>query len=416
MSAKKKKKKGKKVFEAEDIRRNPWLLGIAMTPLFAILPLLVTAVVVHPAFAMFIPHLSALGGFLTYWMWRRNPWARRRNVRVEVDDETLSIGDKRIPRSVLTRGVAVPRANGMDVQLAKRGIDIELGLEDEEQAKKLLAALGFDTHQTVARFLGMSRMQTSTMRQLAVSFGGVFGVGLVAALAAALAPGFGAAVLILGFVAVIGALLMPSRVEVGADGVLIRWLGRERFISHADIRDVASGAEGWGRGRRMLVKLELASGELYVIPTGIPFMDAGKAAALTTRILHARDAFTRGEDAAPQALLVRGGRSHAQWVSLLRSRELVSHRTADVPKDNLWRVIEDAGAEPIERAAAAVALGKDLTNDERKRLERAARATAAPKLRVVLEKAGEADEDELASELEELEAEGGAAPKKRSAR
>ena len=56
----------------------------------------------------------------------------------------------------------------------------------------------------------------------------------------------------------------------------------------------------------------------------------------------------------------------------------------------------------VDRAAAAVALGAELGDEERDRLASVARTTAAPKLRVVLEKT-EAEETKLAEMLQELE-------------
>jgi predicted transcriptional regulator len=63
----------------------------------------------------------------------------------------------------------------------------------------------------------------------------------------------------------------------------------------------------------------------------------------------------------------------------------------------VWRVVEDPGVAPSDRAAAAVALGARLDDADRSRLRRIAEACAAPRLRVALETiadTAEGDRDE----------------------
>lgn len=159
---------------------------------------------------------------------------------------------------------------------------------------------------------------------------------------------------------------------------------------------------GLGRNKVQHVVLELRDAPALRIPIGYPRWDDDQSAALLRRIRDANEVYRSGV-AGEAALLQRGDRPHRTWVAVLRSGGLGTLRTAALSKDKLWRVIEDASAGPLERAAAAVALGKDLGAEERRRLERAARATAAPKLRVVLETAADAEDEQLAEHLEALE-------------
>jgi hypothetical protein len=179
-------------------------------------------------------------------------------------------------------------------------------------------------------------------------FGTVFAGGVLGALASVL---FEPAILLampLAIIAMLVFLLWPSRVEVGADGVLIRWLASERFISHEDIAEVNETITGFGRNRVMQVIVKLTSGSEVRIPVTHPRWEDGRTAGLATRIREAREVWKRG-GADVDALLVRGDRAHQSWVSALRAREVVGHRTAAIPKDRLWRVIEDAAAKPVER-------------------------------------------------------------------
>jgi hypothetical protein len=93
-------------------------------------------------------------------------------------------------------------------------------------------------------------------------------------------------------------------------------------------------------------------------------------------------------------------------VSALQSAEArASHRRAPVPQERLWRVLEDPKVEPLERAAAAVALKPELDAAGRSRLERTAATIAAPRLRIALDAVAEdADEETLAEALAEIEA------------
>src|SRR5262249_62187220 len=68
-------------------------------------------------------------------------------------------------------------------------------------------------------------------------------------------------------------------------------------------------------------------------------------------------------------------------------------RSAAVPDEELWRVIEDPTAPMDARAGAAAAIGRDLDEAGRTRLRVAAAACAAPKLRVAL--SAVADEEEI---------------------
>jgi hypothetical protein len=392
----------KQRLEARRIERNRLVLALASVPFAAIPLLLLAALIFHPAFLAPIVHLGILGAFTTTFAWRRNPWPTKDRVDVEVTKDAIRVGREEIPRSALTRGIAVPHKGEIEVRLSKTGPDVELAMDDDADARRLLSALGFDAHQTVAVFSTMSRTQASMLRTVATVFGTMFAMGLLTATLAIALPSAAGLIPLVGMATLLTLLFAPTRVEVGADGISLRWLGSQRFVSHGDVQAVTTEITGFGRSRRICVVVTSSSGEKLYIPASGARMDDGRAAALAQRILDAREVYRAG-GADEGALIVRGDRPHAKWVSELRSREVVGHRTAAVPKDRLWRVIEDAAAEPVERAAAAVALGKELADAERERLARAAKTSAVPKLRVVLENVADAEEEELAAQLAELE-------------
>ena len=73
------------------------------------------------------------------------------------------------------------------------------------------------------------------------------------------------------------------------------------------------------------------------------------------------------------------------------------HRHAPVPADRLWRIVESPTQDAEARAAAAVALSHAPNDATRQRLRAVASNTAAPRLRVALEAAARAAEDDAAA-------------------
>jgi hypothetical protein len=185
----------------------------------------------------------------------------------------------------------------------------------------------------------------------------------------------------------------------GADGVLIRWLGRERFVRHDQIEYALATERGWGRSRRLVVQLGLAGGEEVEIPVSSTAWDDGRAEALNARIHDAMRARRSEHEVAPEALLRRGDKQHVAWVRVLRAgTELATHRRAAATGEQLWRIVEDPAGEPLTRAAAAVALGDALDGDDRERRQPVASATAAPRLRIALDAVAEGEDEQAVGE------------------
>lgn len=387
-------------FTATVRKANPVLVGLASLPLAAIPVLLLLAVLVAPAFAAPTFHLALLGSIALAYIYKRKPMAAKKAVQVRVEPDAVFVGDQRIERSSIQRGDLLD--NG-EVRLCRtREREVELNLGSDTKARELLRALELDVSQTVGKFRAMSRVMTSMFRQLAVMFGVMLPTMLVTFIGASLLGSpIATAVMPLSMIAMVVFFLVPSFIEVGGDGVLMKWLGRERFVPHADIVHVYSTVDGFGRGKRAMVKIGLTDGKEIRIPVGTPAWGGeAKADALATRIHEAREAYERGA-VAPEVLRRDEAMPLGTWVKRLRNR-VVSHREAVIPLERFWHVIEDAAADPLERAAATVALGAGLQNADRERLARVAKRTAAPKLRVVLETAPDVEEEELVELLREV--------------
>jgi hypothetical protein len=129
------------------------------------------------------------------------------------------------------------------------------------------------------------------------------------------------------------------------------------------------------------------------------------------RLREARDAFRQGDRGDAAAPIRRGERGVGEWVASLRAIGTGANadmRTAPVPRENLFRIVEDPAAVATDRAAAAIALGAELDDESRARLRRTAESTAALRLRVAFERAaGDGETAEIEAALAELDGEEG---------
>ncbi len=396
--------------EAIEVRRNPWLLGLATSPFAMAATMVLGGAFGSGPFILCIAPLTAvLGIATTYFTWRRNPLPQRVPVRLRADRDRLVVDDVASGRSQMVavkqmvRGVRIGGPERAVIRITRRwGRNLVLEVAPSVEPP-LLTRLGLDVRQTAASFRAMSRIHAGprTMRYAA---GGAIASSAGIVLTAMLLP-HPAPLVLLPFVllAPVALALVPSHVEVGADGVLIRWLGTRRFIGHADILGVSVTSHSPRQTYAMtIVWIGTRTREPICIP--IPGADqwSDDAETLSSRIRDARAAWEASQGRPPIPLL-RAGREHLAWVSELRRQEAADLRSTAMPRAELWRVVEDVSAASIDRAAAALALGRELSNTDRARLSTAASATVQPQLRVVLERASVAEDDEVIVHLKALE-------------
>jgi len=167
----------------------------------------------------------------------------------------------------------------------------------------------------------------------------------------------------------------------------------------------------WFESKWAGVHLHLRSGETITLPiSSASEMGLPRVRLIANRIQQAHADHQRGVRASAEARLMRGDKPMLAWVQALRragAGAAADHRVAPMPTDRLLELAEDPHANPVMRANAAVALGANTESSAiRTRLRVAAQATAAPHLRVALEKAAEVDDEAaLAEALAEVEAE-----------
>ena len=400
-------------FEGElTLRRiNRRMLGLSLAPAVLGVSLYVAGL---PGLATLSPALFVLSAVAVGWVLGRRPAPVREERPVRIEPDVLRIGDVAIARARIRDAQLVPTpGGGFFVRVSRRAeLPVDLDVRDRSEGRSVLRALGFDASQAVARFAGSSR--------LLAFLGARAGLAFVAFPALFLALGFllesspvlwanGIKALGVLFFAAATALLVPARIDVGADGVLVRWLGTTRFLPLTKIRTVERSFAGFGFGddRQVGARIRTVDGEDVWLPVGKARWASERAGALVERIHEAMETHARGSVDASAALLGRRERDVRAWIQELRAIGAGANadlRTAPVSPEHLWRIVESHGAPPADRAAAAVALGASLDDGGKQRLRVAVDAIADERLRVAIGAAVGEDEESLAEALAEVTA------------
>lgn len=213
-------------------------------------------------------------------------------------------------------------------------------------------------------------------------------------------PPWGIALLVALYGVILIPTFLPQRVDVGHDGVFLRWLGNKRFIPFSAVEIVSGnklGVDLFLRGERHVeIRLTQKDGSA----------DA-QVNALVARIkegIAAQAGLTRADE---EAFLARTGRDLDSWMRDMRTLgagEMGGYRAAAIPRERLWAVVENPAADPSAREGAALALSATLDADDRSRLAALAQKTAQPRLRVALDGVSrEKDEAHLRIALETAE-------------
>jgi hypothetical protein len=192
----------------------------------------------------------------------------------------------------------------------------------------------------------------------------------------------------------------PTRVTLGSDGVLVRWLGRQRWLPWHDVARVEKTPE------RDELMLTTHTGHEFALPTELPLSlgDPDTKPELAHRV----EALVRAANDAQRhpvaRRLARGERSVRTWIADLRAltQAAPGYRAQPVTRGELLAVLHDTNAWEQLRIAAAVALA---TEGEREVVSQQAETIASPRVRVVLDEiAARSDDDEaLEAALEAAE-------------
>lgn len=350
----------------------------------------------------------ALAIVLSAQVRRRNPWPRKSSGRLAVDSNGVIIDGARVlDRTAIRRAYLQPRKGAAPtVRVTGRlGLPIlEVQVANEAEGQALVDALGLGVSQQATRFMGVSPALRSErpMVMLGLAFAAFI---IVNAYVSREWHSLG----VLRFltpllVFAIAAVVLPSSIHVGADGILTTWMGTRRFYAFADIAAIVAQ----GRGVRLWMHSGVAV-DLPVILRQRSF-DRLYLDALVARAREAHRAATSGQRPVDVvALVARGGRTAEDWGRAVRSLlggGDTDYRSNAVPAENLWRIAEDPTAEETARVGAAVALRGHLDDAGRARLVQVAEASVSPRVRVALRAAANDEGDEaLVEAMQAYEAE-----------
>lgn len=411
---------------AERLRRNHLGTGIAILPFLLALVLSLGGWMegTH-APLVYVPFLLALGVVVAFQVWRESPWPHREQGEIAVEDDLVTwCGAALARRSEITRVTYHHEAGAGSIVRVERaqGGDVQLVVRDDETARRVVDALGFGADRGVARFVGRSRvfgLGKGPRSLLSVAILACSGILASYAESFFRTHSVGAffGTLLVGVVCIFGLWLAPTTIEVGADALSIRWLGRTRIVPLSEVESIAPmvQVERVSRGRGMSgqvrihhgVSVTLRDGNLVETRFGDGAYHLAQRDQLIERVRTMLAAREGVQEPADTAFLARGERDPSSWIRALRrgSTDEGGMRRAPIPAERFWRVIEDPAVEATDRAAAAVAIGGAATQEQRARVRIAADRTVDPALREALERAvdEQADEEALVAALTVLE-------------
>jgi hypothetical protein len=197
--------------------------------------------------------------------------------------------------------------------------------------------------------------------------------------------------------------LTPTRIEIGADGIVIRWLWQQQFIPIADVYHASVEHSGWGGSKTVDVVIARKSDGAVHVRLGSPWWNDKKATAIVQQILAVAATAERGEIEHATAVLARNRRPVKEWIHGLRAIGAganASLRTAPVDPEHLWRIVETPTAPGSDRAAAAVALSVALDAADRRRLRLVAASVAQPRVRAAIDAAAAGDDTAIEEALQ----------------
>lgn len=365
-------------------------------------------------------HVALIGLGVALSQSRTNFRAKRRRANVRADGRGVSVdGALVVPRAKIGDGFFQPRLGrdpnkastyGSSVRLVDKRRRVLFEAEaDEGEALAMLTALGLDPGSKRAEFYASSPVYATVARNVTFVFGMMALMVVLGAASSALHLHGAAPLLPLLFMGAIVGSVLPSKIAVGVDGVLVRWLWQKKFLPMAKITRVSPS------GDRM-IDVWLADGGVETLHTSMRRRGSwGSGArshawqhrdAILARMNEALAAFrSRGPGADVSALVGKGTRTREEWLAALAKLRATEggYRDAVVRDEDLFRVVEDPAAPEDARAGAALLLRRSLDDAGKARVRVAADATASPRLRVVLDAAAsERDEEAVRAALEDL--------------
>lgn len=190
-------------------------------------------------------------------------------------------------------------------------------------------------------------------------------------------------------------MLIPRKLFVGEDGLLLVWMLGSRFIPFRDIDHVET-TEGFFF-RHPGIDVALKNGHALDFCTSLFKERWAERDALLLLLRACLESAKSKRVPATMGSLLRAGKPHAAWARALLAMghgARVDPRTPAVLPEDLLAIAECTDASAIERTAAFVALSAKGEASFEKRLRVAAEHTVAPHVQSSLREALDAGEDE----------------------
>lgn len=332
---------------------------------------------------------------------QRAPIRRLPEVDVRLEGDGLFVGGRRFARTAFEHGVLVPVDDGALVQLrfSRLREPLVLHFADATAADALLASLGLGAESRSASFVVQSPWLAKTW--FAPAWIGAL-VGLMALAIAGVALGWSPAIVYaaLAFFVVPTAMAsLPTRVEVGLDGLRVTTGGRSRFYPWSRVERVTAF-------RRKSVVDDLGGIDVAVAGRAAPLRvlmgtDAllgDTPERLVARIEQARATAERSA-AAGGALTLRGSLADRVRAARAVLDGDAGYRDAHIDPAAVEGLVANPTAPVEDRIAAAVALvGADPVRG-RRQVRIAAGTTADLEARAALEAAAETEDQAPALRL-----------------
>jgi hypothetical protein len=199
------------------------------------------------------------------------------------------------------------------------------------------------------------------------------------------------------------AIFRRGTLTLAAEGIAIRWLGRNRVLRWSQIERVGRWSLPEEGSPVMGIEIVLRSGRRFPIPIAKDDLEGQISSVYhdaRERLLSARREANGSERL---MVLERGARDDVAWVRHLRalgSGAQADARTNHVGTEALLRVLEDDAQAPLARVSAAVAAASQLSPVEQDRVRIAACASLDDSFRVAIEAALDPQlEDQAVAEL-----------------
>ncbi len=408
---------------AERLRRNGIALVIAASPLLGAATLVAGAWWEHTSAPLiYSPFCIFLGVFFTFHVWKDNPKPHRMAGTIRIDERLVTWDGAPLARRDEIERVTHHREDGATVVRLhrKKATDLQILVRDDAWARAIIDALGFGADRSTAKFVGKSRIfSLASWQRTAMHVAMLGGSGIAAAQMESVFHSWPAffATLLVGVLITFGLSAATTTIEVGADALSMRWLGLRRIVPLAEVVEVEETIqiERFQRSRGVsttvihhAATIATRGRKPWTVRFGTSSYDIAQRNHFIERVREVQAARARGADAIDTGFLARGGRDLAAWMAALRSGAAPEGgmRSAPIPTERFWRIVEDASAGAVDRAAAAVAIGRQAAPEQRERVRIAARQTIEPALRKALECAvdEQAEEEVVAAALEAVEA------------